>query len=60
MRRYSAGNKAHILFSVGITSNDELEALLQRLNQQQMQTADISGIEAAQVRHHTPFLLMAP
>lgn len=47
--RYSAGEQAHILFSVGIRDADELSSLMQRLNDRNMPTQDLSGIEAAQV-----------
>lgn len=41
---------AHLLFSVGVSSGDELEGLLARMNDAGMATVDISAIEAAQVR----------
>lgn len=47
--RYSAGEQAHILFSVGIKDATELSSLIQRLNDKNMPTQDLSGIEAAQV-----------
>lgn len=47
--RYSAGDRAHILFSVGIKDASELSSLMQRLNDKDMPTQDLSGIEAAQV-----------
>ncbi|DBA83534.1 hypothetical protein WJX79_001038 [Trebouxia sp. C0005] len=47
--RYSAGDQAHILFSVGIKDASELSSLMQRLNDKNMPTQDLSGIEAAQV-----------
>lgn len=47
--RYSAGEQAHILFSVGIKDATELSSLIQRLNNKNMPTQDLSGIEAAQV-----------
>ena len=47
--RYSAGDQAHILFSVEIKDAAELSRLMQRLNDRQMPTQDLSGIEAAQV-----------
>lgn len=49
--RYSAGDQAHILFSVGIKDATELSSLIQRLNDKGMPTQDLSGIEAAQVCH---------
>ncbi len=49
MCRYSAGDQAHILFSVGIKDASELSSLMQRLNDKNMPTQDLSGIEAAQV-----------
>ena len=52
MYRYSAGDQAHILFSVGIKDASELSSLMQRLNDKNMPTQDLSGIEAAQVSHH--------
>ncbi len=51
MCRYSAGDQAHILFSVGIKDASELSSLMQRLNDKNMPTQDLSGIEAAQVSH---------
>jgi hypothetical protein len=51
MYRYSAGDQAHILFSVGIKDASELSSLMQRLNDKDMPTQDLSGIEAAQVSH---------
>ncbi|KAL3161440.1 hypothetical protein ABBQ32_010326 [Trebouxia sp. C0010 RCD-2024] len=47
--RYSAGEQAHILFSVGIKDASELSSLMQRLNDRNMPTQDLSSIEAAQV-----------
>lgn len=47
--RYSAGEHAHILFSVGIKDASDLSSLMQRLNDRNMPTQDLSGIEAAQV-----------
>ena len=47
--RYSAGEVAHILFSVGIKNAAELSSLMQRLNDEGMKTLDLSAIEAAQV-----------
>lgn len=47
--RYSAGEQAHILFSVGIKDARELSSLMQRLNDRNMPTQDLSSIEAAQV-----------
>ncbi len=58
VHRYSAGEQAHILFSVGIKNATELSSLIQRLNDKNMPTQDLSNIEAAQVsgnkleRHH--------
>lgn len=51
MYRYSAGDQAHILFSVGIKDASELSSLMQRLRDNNMPTQDLSGIEAAQVIH---------
>ena len=50
--RYSAGEQAHILFSVGIKDASELSSLMQRLNDRNMPTQDLSSIEAAQVLTH--------
>ena len=55
--RYSAGEQAYILFSVGISDASELSSLMQRLNDKDMPTQDLSGIEAAQVMQH--FTLLA-
>ncbi|KAK9829226.1 hypothetical protein WJX72_004603 [[Myrmecia] bisecta] len=47
--RYSAGQEAHVLYSVGIRQQAELSALIQRLGAKNFSTLDISAIEAAQV-----------
>ena len=48
--RFSAGDVAHILFSIGISSDAEVAALVTRLNDAGFPTQDLSSIEAAQVR----------
>ncbi|EFJ49507.1 hypothetical protein VOLCADRAFT_89774 [Volvox carteri f. nagariensis] len=47
--RYSAGSTAQVLWGVGIRSSDQLDALLKRLNDADMTSTDISGLEVAQV-----------
>lgn len=48
--RYSAGQEAHILFSVSVRAEGEAEELMQRLKSSSMPTINLSNIEAAQVR----------
>ena len=52
--RYSAGQEAHILFSVSVKAEGEAEELMQRLNGSSMPTINLSNIEAAQVRLQGP------
>eukprot|EP00891_Asterochloris_glomerata_P009871 jgi/Astpho2/9871/Aster-08331 len=47
--RYSAGQEAHILFSVSVRAEGEAEELMQRLKSSSMPTINLSNIEAAQV-----------
>ena len=52
--RYSAGQEAHILFSVSVRAEGEAEELMQRLNSSSMPTINLSNIEAAQVSLQRP------
>jgi hypothetical protein len=56
MCRYSAGGEAHVLWGIGIRGPSEVTELVERLNAAGKPTLDISGIEAAQVIGHPPFL----
>jgi hypothetical protein len=47
--RYSAGRVAHILFSIGISADEEVAGLVARMEGRGFATRDLSSIEAAQV-----------
>lgn len=47
--RYSAGKVAHILFSIGISADEEVAGLVQRMEGRGFPTRDLSDIEPAQV-----------
>lgn len=47
--RFSAGKVAHILFSIGISADCEVESMVARLKERGFPTLDLSAIEAAQV-----------
>lgn len=56
--RYSAGAQANILWSAGVKDKGEVGQVLSRLEEAGMPTLDISGMDAARVRHGTRQLLL--